>query len=123
MDDLLAYTQTTEIEHTVETPLDANVVLAKTLSLLDTAISESGACIESEPLPLLCVEEVHLQQLFQNLIANSLKYRGDAPPHIKIFAQAGTSQVDAGHFRQRHWHFPAIPRTHFRPVQASARRQ
>ena len=96
MDDLLAYTQTTEIEHTVETPLDANVVLAKTLSLLDTAISESGARIESDPLPMLLVEEVHLQQLFQNLIANSLKYRSDAPPHIRITAQAGTTRWTLG---------------------------
>ena len=75
MDDLLAYTQTAETQHTVEAPLDANVVLAKTLDMFDTAITESGARIESDPLPMLWVEEVHLQQLFQNLIGNSLKYQ------------------------------------------------
>ncbi len=89
MDDLLAYTQTAETPHAVEAPLDANVVLAKTLNLLDTAISESGARVESDPLPMLWVEEVHLQQLFQNLIANSLKYHGDAPLRIRVSAQPG----------------------------------
>jgi PAS domain S-box-containing protein len=89
MDDLLAYTQTAETQHTVEAPLDANVVLAKTLNLLDTAITESGARIESDPLPMLWVEEVHLQQLFQNLIANSLKYHGETPLRIRVTAQPG----------------------------------
>ncbi len=89
MDDLLAYTQTAETRHTVEAPLDANIVLAKTLNMLDTAISESGACVESDPLPMLWVEEIHLQQLFQNLIANSLKYHSDAPLRIRVTAQAG----------------------------------
>ncbi len=89
LDDLLDYTQTAETGHTVEAPLDANFVLAKTLNLLDTAITESGALIESDPLPMLWAEEVHLQQLFQNLIANSLKYHSDAPLRIQVSAQAG----------------------------------
>jgi PAS domain S-box-containing protein len=89
MDDLLAYTQTAETQHKVEASLDANIVLAKTLNMLDTAITESAARIESDPLPTLWVEEVHLQQLFQNLIANSLKYRGHAPLRIHVTAQPG----------------------------------
>jgi PAS domain S-box-containing protein len=89
LDDLLDYTQTAETRHTVEAPLDANVVLAKTLNLLDAAITEGAARIESDPLPKLWVEEVHLQQLFQNLIANSLKYHSDAPLRIQVTAQPG----------------------------------
>jgi light-regulated signal transduction histidine kinase (bacteriophytochrome) len=73
----------------VEAPLDANVVLAKTLNLLDAAITEGAARIESDPLPKLWVEEVHLQQLFQNLIANSLKYHSEAPLRIQVTAQPG----------------------------------
>ena len=96
MDALLAYTQTTEFQQTVDAPLDANAVLAKTLSLLETAIAESGASIDSDPLPQLWVEEVHLQQLFQNLISNSLKYRGDAPLRIKITAQPGKEMWTLG---------------------------
>jgi len=96
LDDLLAYTQTAETQHTVEAPLDANVVLAKTLNMLDTALAESGARIESDALPMLWVEEIHLQQLFQNLIANSLKYRSDGLLRIRITAQAGKDMWTLG---------------------------
>jgi PAS domain S-box-containing protein len=96
MDDLLAYTQTVESQQTVDAPVDANVVLAKTLNLLEAAIVESGARIESDLLPQLWVEEIHLQQLFQNLISNSLKYRGDAPLHIHIGAQPGNDMWTLG---------------------------
>ena len=88
MDDLLAYTQTAEDPDTVYSPIDANAVLAKTLTIFETAFAESGAQIEIDPLPALRVDEVHLQQLFQNLIGNGLKYRSEAPPRIHISAQA-----------------------------------
>ncbi len=36
---------------------------------------ESRAFIESAPLPRVRMREVHLQQVFQNLISNAIKYR------------------------------------------------
>jgi PAS domain S-box-containing protein len=91
LDDLLTYTQTAGAAKAVETALDANVALAKALAVFEAAFSESGARIEVDPLPWLRVEEVHLQQLFQNLIGNSLKYRGETPPVIRISAQPSGS--------------------------------
>gem|GEM_PF-2863375 len=38
------------------------------------------------PLPNLKVEEIHLLQLFQNLVGNALKYRGENAPQIEITA-------------------------------------
>jgi signal transduction histidine kinase len=32
------------------------------------------------------VEPVHLQQIFQNLVSNAIKYRGNEPPRIHIGA-------------------------------------
>ena len=87
LNDLLAYTQAAEDSPAVEAPVDANLALAKTLSIFETAFTESGAQIECDPLPMLRVNEVHLQQLFQNLIGNSLKYHGDAPARIRVSAQ------------------------------------
>jgi len=66
---------------------DANRVVEKTLSVFETQIRETGARIDRDPLPILAVHDVHLTQLFQNLIGNALKYRGQEPPRIRISAQ------------------------------------
>ena len=87
LDDLLAYTQTAEGPQIVDSPVDANVCLAKILAMFEAAIAESGAMVTSDPLPVLRVNEVHIQQLLQNLIGNSLKYRSEAPPQIHISAE------------------------------------
>jgi light-regulated signal transduction histidine kinase (bacteriophytochrome) len=87
LEDLLAYTQTAEGPQTLDSPVDANVCLAKVLAMFDAAVSESGAIITNDPLPALRVNEVHIQQLLQNLIGNSLKYRSQAPPRIHISAE------------------------------------
>ena len=41
-------------------------------------------------LPAVRAYDVHLMQLFQNLIGNALKYRSAAPPVIEISASADT---------------------------------
>jgi hypothetical protein len=87
LDDLLAYTQTAEGPQTVDSPVDANVCLANTLTVFESAIAESGAAVTSDSLPVLRVNEVHIQQLLQNLIGNGLKYRSEAPPRIHISAE------------------------------------
>ena len=33
------------------------------------------------------MHEIHLQQLFQNLIGNAIKYRSEAPPRIRVSAE------------------------------------
>ena len=43
--------------------------------------------MECGGLPRLRVHEVHLTQLFQNLIGNALKYRADRPPRVRITAE------------------------------------
>jgi light-regulated signal transduction histidine kinase (bacteriophytochrome) len=85
--DLLAYTQAAPMSDTqVVTPVDADQVLEKTLGNLQRAVDESGAIINRGPLPTLLVAEVHLTQLFQNLIENAIKYRGEETPRIDIEA-------------------------------------
>jgi PAS domain S-box-containing protein len=72
--DLLAYTQVTLLDVAPEAT-DANEVLAATFASLAGAIKESGAQITSDPLPSPRIPRIHLQQLFQNLIGNAIKYR------------------------------------------------
>jgi signal transduction histidine kinase len=84
---LLAYTQATDAPQEITQAVDANDILKKTLAIFQPQIEESGARVESEPLPMLAVHEVHLTQLFQNLIGNALKYRGEEPAVIRVGAE------------------------------------
>jgi PAS domain S-box-containing protein len=87
LEDLLVYTQTAEGRSSVHSAVDANACLSRTLGLLEAGLTASGAIVTADPLPMLRVDEVHLQQLLQNLIGNSLKYRSEAIPRIQISAQ------------------------------------
>jgi len=85
--DLLTYTQVTRVEATDETA-DGAEVLDNVLDSLSEAISESGAKITADPLPRLSAHAVHLQQIFQNLIGNAIKYRSpDRQPVVHLAAE------------------------------------
>jgi PAS domain S-box-containing protein len=82
--DLLTYTQVTKIEAPCESS-DANEALTCAIANLASAISENDAKVSADPLPSLPVHEVHLQQVFQNLIGNAVKYRDpERPPIVHI---------------------------------------
>jgi light-regulated signal transduction histidine kinase (bacteriophytochrome) len=83
--DLLAYSQVTaRQESTGET--DANEVLAQTLGILAPTISQAGAEVASDLLPSVRIHRTHLQQLFQNVIGNAIKYRGHESPRVHVTA-------------------------------------
>jgi len=84
--DLLAYTQVGKIDSPT-TPIDADAVLRETLANLQGAIDDSGARVSSEPLPPLRIHSTHLNQLFQNLIGNAIKYRSpERTPEVRLTA-------------------------------------
>jgi light-regulated signal transduction histidine kinase (bacteriophytochrome) len=86
--DLLAYTQLTKFDLPPSETCDANNALRAALANLAGAIAESGARIEAGPLPSVKVHPAHLQQLFQNLLGNAIKYRHSARvPNITIQAE------------------------------------
>ncbi|MHB8844005.1 MAG: MASE3 domain-containing protein [Nitrospirota bacterium] len=76
-------------------PLDA--ALAAALQNLRAKIDAAGAAIESTPLPVVQGDEVQLVQVFQNLIANAVMYRGADPPRVRISAERldGTGEATA----------------------------
>lgn len=55
---------------------------------LHTAIEESGAHITHTTLPNVIGDAMQLAQLFENLLTNALKFRGETPPRIQIAAEA-----------------------------------
>lgn len=54
---------------------------------LHEAIVESKATITADELPTLKADEAQMIQLFQNLIGNALKFKGEADPKIHISAK------------------------------------
>src|SRR5262249_30589068 len=69
-------------------PTDCNNVLDDTLANLKITIEESGAIIERMPLPVVNGDRVQLTQLFYNLIANAIKFRGESAPVIRVSVTA-----------------------------------
>jgi PAS domain S-box-containing protein len=61
-------------------------VVAEVLRTLDRAIAESRADVRVGALPIVGADRIQLGQLFQNLIENAIKFRGDAQPRIDILA-------------------------------------
>ena len=84
--DLLAYTQVTAEGLEPAAFIDLNVIFQKAVANLSAAIEETQAVVSSEPLPLVRGEEAHFLQLFQNLIGNAIKYRGNAAPQVRVSA-------------------------------------
>jgi signal transduction histidine kinase len=75
-----------------------NPLLHDVLNDLEVAIAEKDAVINIADLGTIKGDSLHLQQLFQNLISNSIKYsRPDVAPSITITAKQTTGkQADFG---------------------------
>ncbi|MEW6491398.1 MAG: CHASE3 domain-containing protein [Cyanobacteriota bacterium] len=84
--DLLTYSRVGKGELTKE-PTNLGAVVNRILTDLSLTISENNARITVEPLPTIEANFHQMVQLFQNLIANALKFRGEAPPEIVIEAK------------------------------------
>jgi two-component system, chemotaxis family, sensor kinase Cph1 len=83
--DLLAYARAGKIDQPLE-PVDANVIVADVLASLQRAVEETGANVEVEPLPMVQGNAAALRQLFQNLVANAIKFVENGQPRIRIWA-------------------------------------
>lgn len=86
INDLLAYSRV-RTKGREFAPTDGEAVLKSALANLQVAITESGASITHDPLPVVLADEGQLVQLFQNLIGNAIKFRGEASPRVHISAE------------------------------------
>jgi PAS domain S-box-containing protein len=83
INDLLAYSRVgTRGKPPESVPADS--ALDRALENLKFAIAEGNAEVTREPLPTVMVDDVQLSQVFQNLIANAIKFHGDDPPRISV---------------------------------------
>jgi signal transduction histidine kinase len=65
-------------------PTDIGEVLHQVITNLGLAIDESGARITHESLPVVEADGTQLVQLFQNLVANAIKFCSALPPQVHV---------------------------------------
>jgi signal transduction histidine kinase len=86
INDLLALSRVATSKKKI-TPTDANSALGVARANLGLLIEENNAVVTSEELPTVSADEAQLVQLFQNLIANSIKFRREEPPRVHLWAR------------------------------------
>ncbi len=85
INDLLAYSRV-NTRGAALFATDCAAILQDVLFDLKVEIQESGAVISYDTLPTITVDEAQARQLFQNLISNAIKFRGEERPHVHISA-------------------------------------
>ena len=80
---LLIYSRVKSRSHGMAST-DLNEVMEATLSNLQLAIEEGEAQITCDEMPTVTCDAPQLIRVFQNLVANAIKFRGDAPAIIHI---------------------------------------
>lgn len=91
IDGLLALSRvsTRAIQHQ---SVDLNQVVQGALAALEISLERSQGQVEIEALPIIEAEPLQMQQLFQNLLGNALKFhRPDRPPHVRVCSRAANN--------------------------------
>jgi PAS domain S-box-containing protein len=85
--DLLTFSRISSGQDTTE-PVSLAQVVNTVLTDLELAIQESGAQVTAEPLPTVLGDSSQLEQLFQNLLSNALKFRrANTVPLVRVRAE------------------------------------
>jgi signal transduction histidine kinase len=63
-------------------PVDFNALLGDALRNLEASLKAAQAQVTHDNLPTLPADAIQITQLFQNLIGNAVKFRGEQPPQI-----------------------------------------
>jgi PAS domain S-box-containing protein len=83
IEDLLAYSRVGTRGREFQ-PTDTGAALQKALVNLRAAQQASGAEVTHGAMPMVLADAPQLTQLFQNLIGNAMKFRGEAPSKIHV---------------------------------------
>jgi len=86
IEDLLALTRVEGRERRLEAA-SIDDLLEETLGNLRDTIEETGAAVTRSPLPKIEVEPSQIVQVFQNIIHNAIKFRGQEPPKVHVAAR------------------------------------
>ncbi|MFF1613117.1 ATP-binding protein [Amycolatopsis sp. NPDC058278] len=86
INDLLAFSRVGRKpgEHVVA---DAGALVDDAVANLEVALSLSGGKVSRGDLPEVRVEPALMTAVFQNLIGNALKFKGETPPEVRVTAE------------------------------------
>jgi light-regulated signal transduction histidine kinase (bacteriophytochrome) len=73
-------------------PVELGALLRGVVEGLDARVDEIQATILVDELPGVVGDRSQLEQLFQNLLLNALKFHGDSPPHVEVGAERGDAE-------------------------------
>jgi PAS domain S-box-containing protein len=68
-------------------PVMCSDAVNRALANLQSSIAEHGAEITFSDLPVVLCDSSQLVQLFENLLGNAIKYRGDESPKVEVSAE------------------------------------
>ncbi len=81
--DLLNYSQTVNAQED-KVDLDFEKIIDEIVEEMKIHIEENNVTIVADGLPVVPAYPVRIRELFQNLIENAIKYRGESDPTISI---------------------------------------
>ena len=86
INDLLAYSRVGSRAKPPQ-PTDSHAALGEALGNLAATIRENGAIVTNDDLPTVTADPTQLVQVFQNLLANAIKFRQAATPRVHVSAR------------------------------------
>ena len=86
IDDLLTFSRISRAE-IVRESIELESVLEITLNDLDKFLTDAGAEVTHDPLPVVQANRTQMGQLLQNFIVNAVKFRTDELPRVHVSAQ------------------------------------
>lgn len=89
IDDILAWSRAGSAQLEI-TRVDSGELVRDVEASLAPAIAEAGATIEADGLPTIRADRAQLRQVFQNLMANAIKFHGDDPPRVVVTGEETT---------------------------------
>jgi two-component system sensor kinase len=89
--DLLTYSRVGRTGNPFQS-INCNNVVDQALANLSLRIEETEAKVTRDELPAVHGDPTQLLQLFQNLIGNAIKFRGERQPHVHITAEREDSK-------------------------------
>jgi signal transduction histidine kinase len=83
---LLAYSRAGAVTG-LPVPVDCGEALEKAIANLSVSIRDSGAAVTHDEMPKIVADGRQMVELFQNLVGNAIKFRGEKRPEVHVGVQ------------------------------------